>query len=82
MFVLNTKKHYFVMQKLFFYICNNRLHPKCSNVSNTQFAELASSSAPYYCNACVSNTLPINAVTNTNLGRSYIEEEPPPGSFQ
>jgi len=47
-------------------ICNNWLHLKCSNVSNIQFAELASSSAPYYCHACKSNALPINAVINTN----------------
>ena len=47
-------------------ICNNWLHLKCSNESNIQFAELDSSSAPYYCHACISNTMPINAVINTN----------------
>ena len=62
-------------------ICNNWLHLKCSNVSNIQFAELASSSAPYYCHACISNALPINAVTNTNdvktdyLGLAEMKDE-------
>ena len=62
-------------------ICNNWLHLKCSNVSNIQFSELASSSAPYYCHACTSNALPINAVINTNdvktdyLGLAEIKDE-------
>jgi len=47
-------------------ICNNWLHLKCFNVSNIQFAELASGSARYYCHACASNSLPIHAVVNTN----------------
>ena len=47
-------------------ICNNWLHLKCSNVSSIQFAELASSSAPYYYHACISKALPINAVINAN----------------
>jgi len=47
-------------------ICSNWLHLKYSSVSNIQFVELASSSAPYYCHACVSNSLPINAVVSTN----------------
>jgi len=29
-------------------------------------SELASGSAPYYCHACISNALPINAVISTN----------------
>jgi len=61
--------------------CNNWLHLKYSNVSNIQFAELASSSAPYYYHACISNALPINAVTNTNdvktdyLGLAKMKDE-------
>ena len=47
-------------------ICNNWLHLKCPNVSNIQFAELVSGLAAYYCHACISNALPINAVINTN----------------
>ena len=62
-------------------VCNNWLHLKYSNVSNIQFADLASSSAPYYCHARISNVLPINAVINTNdvkadyLGLAEMKDE-------
>ena len=62
-------------------ICNNWLYLKCSNVSNIQFAALTSSSAPYYCHACLSNALSINAVINANdiktdyLGLAEMKDE-------
>jgi len=41
-------------------VCKKWLHLKCSNVTVSQFAGLSSSSTPYFCHMCISDSLPVN----------------------
>jgi len=41
-------------------ICKKWLHLKCSNLTDSQFAALPSSSMPYFCHMCISDSLPVN----------------------
>ena len=67
---------------IYCYIWNNWIHCNFSNLSKKQFKELVPSSTPFYCDVCISHSLPIDAV-NENNGKdiSYqtlpeIEDEP------
>ena len=41
-------------------ICKKWLYLKCSNLTDSQFDTLCSSSMPYFCHMCISDSLPIN----------------------
>jgi len=44
-------------------ICESWLHKTCSNVTDEQCAEVTSSSEPFYCHICISESLPTNLVS-------------------
>jgi len=41
-------------------ICKKWLHLKCSNLTDSQIDVLSSSSMPYFCHMCISDSLPVN----------------------
>jgi len=46
-------------------ICKSWLHKIRSNVTDEQYAEVTSSPEPFYCNICISESLPPNLVSLT-----------------
>ena len=45
---------------IFYDICKKWLHLNCSNLTDSQFDALSSSSMSYFCHMCISDSLPVN----------------------
>ena len=41
-------------------ICKLQLHVNCTNLTEAQFAELTSTSVPYFCHISIAESLPVN----------------------
>ncbi|XP_066922407.1 uncharacterized protein [Clytia hemisphaerica] len=48
-------------------ICYTWLHIKCIKITHKHYNQLANSPLPYYCQSCISKTLPLTDVTNHSL---------------